>query len=306
MDKVTSVIKKELKYAVFPMVCADHCAWLSDIDFASVATDAQKLAEVTINACQQYNYDAILLFSDAYVEAQAMGCPVRLTPFPIITGPMGAERIDRTQLIIEAAGKIKAKTDIPVFVSIKGPFSLAAFLCGLKEFMISLLKDNVKAEGFISKALEFQMQYLDRLSGLGVNIMIGDPVASASLISPETFRNYALPSLKTMITKIKSFGGLVAIHICGDTHPIVDQLDKIGADLLSIEDISIPTSTIKMGGVSTNTMLYGSLSNINAEIETALANDHLILSTSCDIPIHTPPENIKALISIARDKTKGQ
>ncbi len=303
MDRIKAVIDKQTKYAVFPMVCADHCAWLSGTDFEAAATDAEKLTETMLYAYKQYDYDAILLFCDAYIEAQAMGCPVKLSPIPIITGPMGGDKIDRTPVMIEAAKMLKAEVDVPVFVSVKGPFSLAAFLYGLKEFMIALLKDPDKTRSFMNLALDFQLHYLDKLSGLGVNIMIGDPVASASVVSPDIFCQHALPLLKEMITKIKSFGGLTALHICGDTHPIIKHIDQSGVDLLSIEDISVPTSTTKMGGVSTSTMLYGSPINIETDIQKAFSNEYLILSTSCDVPIESPPENVKSMVKSVRDKT---
>ncbi len=306
MDRIRSVINKDLKYGVFPMVCADHCAWLCGADFESTATDPHKLAELTVRAYEQYGYDGVLLFTDPYIEAQAMGCPVRLTPLPIITGPMGGEKIDRTPVIVEAAQKIRSSVDVPVFVSIKGPFSLAAFLYGLKEFMIALLRDPDKTKSFLNLALEFQMRYLDRLSGLGVDIMIGDPVASASVVSPDIFEKYALPALKEMIVRIKAFNGLTALHICGDTHPIIEHLDQSGADLLSIEDISVKTNTTKMGGIATNTILYGSPRNVETKARTALTNDFLILSTSCDVPIQTPPENIEAMTALIRDRTPGK
>jgi uroporphyrinogen-III decarboxylase len=126
------------------------------------------------------------------------------------------------------------------------------------------------------------------------------------VVSPDIFVEYALPPLKTMISRIKAFNGLAALHICGDTHPIIEHMDTSGADLLSIEDISVKTNTIKMGGIATSTVLYGSPMNIETEARTALTNDFLILSTSCDVPIQTPPENIEAMIAIISDKTSSK
>lgn len=286
---------------MFPLVCTDHAAWLSHIDFEEAALDPQKLARVTEQAYRKYNYDMVLLFSDAYVEAQAMGCPVRLSPFPTLVGPRAKNTIDRTNVIVEAARILRSTLSVPVFVSIKGPFSLASFLAGIKEFLIMILKNPSAVQVLLQEALDFQLSYLDRLLAQGVHVFIGDPVASASVISPESFSRYAYKPLQTLIKKIKNKGSLAGIHICGDTVSIIEQLDSLGADILSIEDITVHANTIKMGGVSTSTIRYGSLDDISAEIKATAKEPYLLLSTSCDVPIETPPENIIHMVNEQHD-----
>lgn len=300
MDKITSVLERKLGRAVFPLVCADHCAWLAEVDFEEVATDPEKLASVTEFAYRQYEYDMVLLFSDAYVEAQALGCPVRLSPFPTLTGPRANKQHDRTGVIVQAAEILRSKIDVPLFVSIKGPFSLAAFLVGIKDFLKMTLKEPENAQHLISEALAFQQSYVNRLLELGVHIFFGDPVASASVISPDTFSMFAFGPLQNLITLVKNANLLAGVHICGDTHPIIKHLDSLGADILSIEDISPTTKTLKMGGVSTSTIRYGKLPDIIREVDVALREPYLLLSTSCDVPVETPSVNIKKMISHAR------
>lgn len=301
VDNISAVLKHKRSRAVFPLVCADHAAWLAQIDFEMVATDPHTLARVIKQAYLRYNYDMVLLFSDAYVEAQAMGCPVRLSPFPTLNGSRTAKRTDRTEVMIEAARILKTTVSVPVFVSIKGPFSLASFLTGIQEFLKMVLKDPSAAQEILQEALDFQLSYIVKLLRLGVHLFIGDPVASASVISPELFSLFAFKPLKTLIETIKHNGSIAGIHICGDTASIAKQLDSIGADILSIEDITVHTDTIKMGGISTNTIRYGSFKDISNEIDATRKEPYLILSTSCDVPIETPPENILHLIKNSND-----
>lgn len=305
VDRIQQVIRKEKNYAVFPIVCADHCAQLLDINFSKVASSGKKLAEVLEYGYNLYQYDMVLVFSDPYVEAQAMGCPIRLDPFPTLTGPKSNQSIDRTDEIIKAAELLKNKLDVLIFVSIKGPFSLAAFLVGMKDFLKMLLKNGEKAKSIIDEALEFQIRYLNRLLSLEVNIFIGDPVASASVISPEVFSTFAYEPLKILVKKIKDKEMISGIHICGETKPIIPMLDTIGTDVLSIEDITPKINTLKMGGISTGTILYGSPAEIRREIENALQEPYLILSTSCDVPVKTNPESIKTMLAFAHEYSKS-
>ncbi len=300
MDKINSVIKKQNKFAIFPIVGADHCARLLNLNFPEVATDGKKLAKVLEYGYQLYKYDMVLVFSDPYVEAQALGCEIEFKPYPFLVTAKTNKRFNRTLVIIEAVEILKKRVDVPIFVSIKGPFSLASFLVGIDKFLRILLKDENEAKQVIDEALEFQQKYLEKLLSLNVNIFLGDPVASASVISPNTFQKYAYEPLRVLINKIRDKGLIAGIHICGETIPILNLLDSLNADILSIEDITPKTKTVKMGGVSTQTILNGTKAKIRSEVQMALEQAPIILSTSCDVPPETDPENIRELIKYGK------
>lgn len=242
----------------------------------------------------------VLVFSDPYVEAQSLGCPVRLEPFPCLIGPKSDKPLDRTGEIIKAVEILKNTLDVPLFVSIKGPFSLASFLFGIGDFLKMLIRNDKAARYTIEQATEFQRTYTERLLSREVNVFIGDPVASTSVISPEMFAEFAYEPLKDLISMVRDKELLSGIHICGETRPILHLLDTLETDILSIEDITPETKTTKMGGVSTGTILYGDKQKIREEVKNALSEPNLILSTSCDVPVDTSPENIKTMIRIAR------
>ncbi|MBN2621368.1 hypothetical protein JXB22_09805 [candidate division WOR-3 bacterium] len=305
VDRISEVVTRKRKRAVFPIVCADHCAWLAHSDFENTVTDPRKLAWAIEHAYLKYDYDMVLLFTDPYVEAEAMGCPVRFSPFPTITGPRTVTSVDRTHVITETARILKVKMPVPIFVSIKGPFSLASFLVGMKEFLIMVLKNPRKAEELVLEALDFQLAYVKRLLECQVHIFIGDPVASASVISPDVFLRYANNPLKTLVAAIIDRDSLAGIHICGETIPIMEELDSIGADILSVENIDVPTRSVKMGGISTTTIRYGSKEEIAKEAKTTERESYLILSTSCDVPFDTPPDNIIYMVTMQHDQDNG-
>jgi len=312
-DKIRAVIEHRRKFAVFPIVCADHCAHLLNKNFKDVATDGKKLAEVLEYGYRLYNYDMVLIFSDPYVEAEAMGCELEYSPYPKLISGKGtglknemeikALRLnsrDRTKEIINAAKILKKNLNVPIFVSIKGPFTLACFLYGTEDFLKIILINEMLAKNVINTATNFQLAYLKKLLKIPVHIFIGDPMASASVISPQIFEKFACRSLKILIKQIKSTGMIAGVHICGDTKPIINIIDNLNADILSIEDITLKTKTLKMGGVSTLTLLNGDKIKIKKEIVSALKEDFLILSTSCDVAVHTPVENVKTMVEIAR------
>ncbi|MCX7785742.1 MAG: hypothetical protein N2201_05915 [candidate division WOR-3 bacterium] len=300
MDKITAVIKGKDQKAVFPIVSTDHCAYLLKQKFSDVIFDAQKLAEVLEYGYKLYDYDMVLVFTDPYVEAQALGCQIEFTPYPILISAQTEKRLDRTPIIIEAVKILKKKISCPIFVSIKGPFSLASFLIGINKFLRLVLTDELFVHQTINQALQFQLKYLAQLVALDVNIFLGDPVASGSVISSDIFQKYAFEPLRILVNKIKEKRLLAGVHICGNIKPIINFLDKLNADILSLEDIFVTTKTIKMGGVATQTIQYGTKRKIKKEVEEALKHSPIIIATSCDVPPTTPSENIKEMIKYAR------
>jgi uroporphyrinogen decarboxylase len=301
MDNISAVISRTSEHAVFPLVCADHCTWLLKKNFSDVAHDPEQLAGVFEYGLNLYGYDAVMVFVDAYVEAQALGCPLRFDPYPRLEGPRTATCVDRTDIVIDAAVILRQHVSVPVFVSIKGPFSLASFLAGVEEFLKMVLTDKKKAFSLVKLALDHQIAYARRLIDSGVHIFIGDPVASSSVISPAVFSDYALGSLQTLCKEITRGGMLAGIHICGDTQSIIPMLDEIDADILSVEDITPRTKTLKMGGVTTQSLLSTDHERVRKEVAAALVQFPLILSTSCDVPVQTDPNTLQTMISAYRE-----
>lgn len=305
MDKITAVVKKQIKYSVFPIVCVDHCTRLTGMKFADVACDGKKIAQVLEYGYGLYDYDMVLLFVDAYIEAQALGCPVKFAPYATLLGSRSDKVFDRTGEVIKAAQLLKKRLKVPIFVSIKGPFTLASFLSGIQGFLKMVLKNPEEAKNILEEVTVFQLEYLERLLEVGVNIFIGDPVASASVISPEVFNDFAYRPLETLLKKIHEKGALSGIHICGDIAPLIPMIDKLDPDILSIEDMTLKTGVTKMGGVSTSTILKGNLSGIKKEVKKSMIEPYLIVSTSCDVPVETNPESIKYMIACTHEYSKN-
>ena len=65
--------------------------------------------------------------------------------------------------------------------------------------------------------------------------MIGAGDAAASLISPEQYREFALPYEKIVTEAIHKAKGLVKLHICGNTVKIMGDMIKTGCDLFNVD-----------------------------------------------------------------------
>ena len=67
--------------------------------------------------------------------------------------------------------------------------------------------------------------------------MIGAGDAVASLISPEMYREFARPYERRVCEAIHNCGGLVKLHICGNTTALLNDMINSGADLFNVDHL---------------------------------------------------------------------
>jgi uroporphyrinogen decarboxylase len=307
---------------VFPMVVANHAARLEGYSISEAVTQADVLARVLYSAYRFYDYDLIMVFSDTMVEAEAMGAQVLIPedddPFllepPRVSKlePANPEADGRMPVILKATRRLKEllEDEVPLLTSLKGPFSLASFLRGIDGFLEDLLSDPRRAREFLRLATENQVAYAGAIVKAGGIPFIGDPVASSSMISPEMFREFALPYLAQLVRSVHGQGVKAGLHICGETKRLLADMAATGADFLSVDEMDLALarqevgdSVVLMGNVSTKLLLEGTPEQVSAASKTCIERGgrSLILSSSCDVPTDAPKENVQALVKAGRE-----
>jgi len=315
------LIRQQSEPAVFPIVVANCAARLAGEKLSRVLTDPELLCAVLNHSYRRFDYDLVMVFADVLVEAEAMGCQIEIPEDepPVLLRPAGVhariadpQRSGRMPVILAAIRKLRQLTADEVFIlgSLKGPFSLASFLAGPEEFLALLVEAPAQADHFLRLATENQKHFARAIIQAGGIPFIGDPMASGSLISREQFARFALPCLRELISTIHALGSWTGLHICGDTTAHLDLLATSGAEILSIDDISIELARqrfgperIIMGNVSTTLLADGTPAEVRSAAEKCLASalPKLILASACDVPPVTPSANIQTLVQTARE-----
>jgi uroporphyrinogen-III decarboxylase len=140
-------------------------------------------------------------------------------------------------------------------------------------------------------------------------IGIGDP--AASLTGPALFRDFVLPYQQRLVDALRAAGAAVRLHICGNTRRILPSLATLGCDIVDIDSL-VPLETAR-SAFGPETLLLGGLDPVRvlqngsptdvaraAEACFRLAGPRYILGAGCEVPPHTPPENLHALAAVAR------
>ena len=145
-------------------------------------------------------------------------------------------------------------------------------------------------------------------------LYIGDPAASASLVSPQHFERFCLPAYRKFCRHFANLDVLIYVHICGNANPILEMLADTGAHAVepldplggvSVADAKrrIGNRVALMGGLNTLTLANGTAEEVKAEaiLKCREGGSHGYMLAAGDmVPPSTPPENLSAMVQVAR------
>jgi uroporphyrinogen decarboxylase len=281
-------------------------------------TDSGRLADALLGAWRAYEGDLVVVFSDVTVEAEAMGAEVAWPPGepPRVVGRSGLDMVrpidpwrdGRLPVVLGAARRVIEEVDgrVPVLVSLKGPFSLTALMTGV-EPIVTAEDEDAGVSAALSRAVESQSRYLGAIVEAGGVPLIGDPYATGSVLGPAHFRRLALPGLARLVSESHELGSPAALHVCGDTRPVVEPLIEAGADLLHLERTDLETvassGAAVMGGVPTE-VFFTDEAAVRLAVREALERipdrGRAVLATACDVPTRASPGLVQAMMDEAR------
>jgi uroporphyrinogen decarboxylase len=285
-----------------------------------VVKDGQSQGECVKAVATKYPSAASITIMDLSVEAEAFGSTIRFaenevpTAIGIIVDNANAANTlkvprvgdGRTGEYIRAASLVaNAIIDRPVFGCHIGPFSLAARLCGMTEIMVKLRKEPEMIHTVLDKCADFLVEYAKAYKDAGVDgIVIAEPVAG--LISPVQCETFSSKYVARIVSAVQDENLMVILHNCGNTMKLVPAILKTGVmgihfgnavDMVQIMP-QIPTPVIAFGNINPVLFRNGSAVEIKestAELLHAMGKyPNYVISSGCDIPPGTPPDNINA------------
>ncbi|MHB9948184.1 methylcobamide--CoM methyltransferase [Clostridium botulinum] len=297
---------------------------------------AQLMADLEIALFKRLRHDGVSISTSLRGVAEAMGSKVGYPEYGIsyLIEPAinSIDEIESLKVIdplkdgnlptlLEA---IKLTRDalmdeVDVGAAMSGPFSVAASVVGTENLLKWMIKYPKKVHTLMDIVAESNNRYIEEVAKLGVSIGFADPVSSTSLISPKQFREFSLPALRKNINKIKEkTGGAPGIHICGKSKELWEDVVNAGISNFSIdnaEDLEeakniMGDRVVITGNVPPVDIVYrGNKEAIFKSVKECIKKGHdskkgYILSTGCQIPMHTPIENIEMFMEAG--KTYGK
>ena len=290
--------------------------------YGAFASDYRVLVEANFKCIEDFGFDQLSAISDPYRETQGFGAEItfprdevpRCVKYPLEDNkdlkilkkpdPYSSERmLDRINAIREF--KKSAHKQYSIMGWIEGPAAQAADLRGVTNFLMDLAMDADFAGELMDICVEECTKFgIAQVKEGADTIGMGDAIASQ--VSPKTYEEFIFPREKRMIKAIQEAGGLLRIHICGNTTHLLPYFAKLGADIIDLDwQVDMKKARDIIGS---DTVLVGNLDPVSAIMKSTPdqiikgiqqiyddVGDPYMVGAGCEIPPGTRHENLKAL-----------
>ncbi len=297
--------------------------------YGEYARDHKVLVEAQIATAEKFKFDYVSVISDPAREAADFGADIHFFPDqPPAVDESNALLLDKTRLAglklpnpigggrmydrIRGVSLFKEKVGKEFFIEgwVEGPCAEAADLRGINNIMTDFFDDEKFIRDLFEIIVENAANFAKFQMEAGADIIgVGD--AAASLVGPQIYEEFVFPYEKKLIDKIHSMGGLVRLHICGNIGDLVENIGKLGAEIVDVDSM-VPMKharektgkdQILLGNINPVTVLKnGTPDLVFAELRKCFeeTGPKYILGAGCEIPRGTPDENVKVFANFSK------
>jgi uroporphyrinogen decarboxylase len=279
------------------------------------------------------HYEAIRYLSDHYpsmactvimdltVEAEAFGSKITMPEdeVPSVTDRLVQDRegIEALEIPGMDAGRlpeyllanrlaVENIKDKIVLSGCIGPFSLAGRLFGLSEIMMEIYMDPDTIHLLLDKCTRFLISYCKALKTIGTaGVFMAEP--AAGLLSNEDCQTFSSDYVRQIVEALQDDQFNIILHNCGNSGQCTQAMIDSGARVLHFGNLTdmeealrvCPPDVLVMGNLDpVGLFKLGSPQKVRESsrqlLDKAKSYRNFVISSGCDIPPHTPPENIAA------------
>lgn len=224
--------------------------------FLEICKTPELAAEVSLQPFRVLGVDAIIVFSDILIVAEAMGMALDVPDSgPVLSNPVrDTEMVRRlrefdpeveTRFVGEAIRSIcrEAGPDVPVIGFAAAPWTLACYMIeGRTRGDISRAKEMLRADPALMRELLKRIA-LSTATYLGMQISAGAAVVQlfdtwAGELTAEEYEEFELPATQMvlqMLAEISGSDGVPKILFAKGSAHFLESLAKSGADVLSVD-----------------------------------------------------------------------
>jgi uroporphyrinogen decarboxylase len=309
-----------------------HAATVAGVALGEYVRSGKLLARCQIQALKRYDYDAVFALMDTSVETEAAGSVLtyRTDQYPSVStyalsdgadlaGPLVPDphRAGRMPELLAAVGILRREVgdDVLVVGCVLGPMTLATQLLGIEAALYLAMDEPERFSCLLDFATEIAIRFGIAQIEAGAHLpMVFDPSASPAVIPYQFFREMELPRLRKVFEAFKQAGAMASwLHIAGPAEPILSFYPQAGVDIAHIDyevnplDAQRALPRICLGGNIKPLDFVEATPEVIADessilIEFFADRGGFIMSSGCEIPPESRPENVAAMVAAARER----
>lgn len=304
--------RKYLDYAMDSRVLAEaqvHTATVFDFDHVSCISETREAPDCGAEVEYFEDQPPSVIASRALLTDKTVLARLE-APDPSV-GKRMSDRLNGLRLLKESVGNDKILEGW-----VEGPCAAAADLRGLSNLMVDFYDDPAFVRDLFEFVLDLGVRFAHAQMEAGADIIgIGD--SPASLVGPQIYREFVIPFENRLVGEIHAAGGRVCLHICGNTRRLLADMGRLGCDIVELD--SMASLSEARAQMSFGQVLLGNVDPVRVvrggtpeSVYAAVAECHrqagaqFIVGAGCEIPLGTPPANLKALVRYSREHSTNK
>ena len=332
LERIIAAVRfgKPDRTPVIPQIFA-HSAVIAGYNILDYVQSGTLAAECQIEALRRYGHDNVFAAIDVCLEAEAIGAELRFRSdiYPaVVTSPLTADsdfahlpvpdptKAARMPELLAMARKLRGTVGHDTLVTgvLQGPMTLAVQFLGMENALYLAADNPDRFELLLDYCTKLAIRFGLAQLEAGVHLpMVFEPAGCPEVVPAAFFRECLAPRLSLIFSEFKKAGTLANwLHIAGRTQSILPLYSGIGADIGNFDYCvdpvplcrELPEQLCLDGNILPLAFIQDQPEQIEAEARRLINcfshRGGFILSSGCEIPPESKPENIEALVRATR------
>ncbi len=293
------------------------------IYFPEAHLEAEPMAELAAGGYEILGFDTINPQFSVQQEAAALGCeidwgnpgmmpdakthPVRTMKDVII--PENILEKPSMKVVLEAISILRKEYGdrAAILGKVMGPWTISYHMVGVQDFLLMLYTDPETVRQLLDAYKEVTITFANAQLQAGADAVVLPDHATGDLVSPQTYQEFLVPVHHEMLGRI---GGPTILHVCGNC---ADRLNIFAEEAYdgyhfewsvdSREAVKTVNGRISLVGNINNAqcLLRGTPEDVYRQARYGIEAGVDILAPECAIPLQTPIDNLKAIVTAAEE-----
>lgn len=294
------------------------------VSFPQAHLDPRAMAELALAGHEILGFDTVMPEYSVDQEAAALGCEVdwgdrnRMPDvknfshqdFSDIEVPVDFLEKPSIRVVLDALSILRRHVggQVAIVGKVMGPWTLSYHMAGTQNFLLQVgMDEKERVKRMLRQLMPASIASARAQFQAGADIVVLADHATGNLIGPYHYEELLLPIHKELTAEIE---GPLILHVCGNCTDRLELFADAGFDGYHFEwqvDAKRAVERVGhrlclVGNVNNPEVLYqGTPEDVYKQARYAIDAGVNIIGPECAIPLATPLDNLKAIVSAAEE-----
>jgi MtaA/CmuA family methyltransferase len=294
------------------------------VSFPEAHVDANAMADLALAGHEILGFDTVMPEYSVHQESAALGCDVdwgdrdtmpdsKTSPYADFSDIQIPENIlekPSMRVVLDALSILRHNVGdkVAIIGKVMGPWTLSYHMAGTQNFLLQIgMGEKEKVIKMMRQLMPVTIAFARAQFQAGADVLVLADHVTGDLAGPYHYQELLLPIHKEITSQI---GGPLILHVCGDCNDRLELFAEAGFEVYHFEfqmDAKVVVKKVGhrmslVGCINNPQVLYqGTPDDAYAQARYAIEAGVNIIGPECAIPLATPLENVKAIISAVHE-----